>query len=93
MASENGAHIVLLPLPLYGHAPDPNDLRVLAGTLPNSSHIFDVYGQIRHDFDKFWYDDAHIEVYPTGALTTALLAQHLMDANLLNADEAERLHD
>ncbi len=92
-ASDNGARIVLLPLPLYGHAPDPNDLRVLASTLPDGSYILDVYGQIRHDFDKFWYDDAHVEVYPTGTLTTALLAQYLVDANLLNADEAERLHD
>jgi hypothetical protein len=61
--------------------------------LPMQSHVFDLYGKVQCDLDKFWYDDGHIEVYPAGALTTAILAQHLLDTGLLTAREAAREHD
>jgi hypothetical protein len=93
MASRRGVPVVLLPLPLYGYTPADRDLRTLAAWIPEQAHIFDLYGQVRVDLDKFWYDDGHIEVYPAGALTTAILAQHLLDTGLLTVDETGRPHD
>lgn len=81
--SSHGVPVVLLPLPLYGHTASADDLDVLAEMLPGRGHVFDLYGQVRADLDKFWYDDGHIEVYPAGALTTAILARHLLDSDLL----------
>ena len=85
MASRRGVPVVLLPLPLYAYTPGADDLRLLADTLPRQAHVFDLYGQVRGDLAKFWYNDGHIEVYPAGALTTAILAQHLLDTRLLTA--------
>jgi hypothetical protein len=93
LASRYGVQVVLLPLPLFGHRPSPDDLRVLVEMLPMQSHVFDLYAKVRCDLDKFWYDDGHIEVYPAGALTTAILAQHLLDTGLLTAREAAPEHD
>lgn len=76
---------MLLPLPLYGYTPGADDLRLLADMLQPQAHVFDLYAEIRGDLAKFWYDDGHIEVYPAGALTTAILAQHLLDNRLLAA--------
>ena len=85
LASGRGVPVVLLPMPLYGYTPGTDDLRLLADMLHPQAHVFDLYGQIRGDLSKFWYDDGHIEVYPAGALTTAILAQHLLDNRLLTA--------
>ena len=93
LASRYGVQVVLLPLPLFGHRPSADDLHVLVEMLPMQSHVFDLYGTVQCDLDKFWYDDGHIEVYPAGALTTAILAQHLLDTGLLTAREAAREHD
>jgi hypothetical protein len=83
-ASRHSVPVLLLPLPLYGYTADAADLQLLAGMLSGrGGHVFDLYGQIRVDLDKFWYDDAHVEVYPAGALTTAILAQHILDSGLL----------
>lgn len=86
-ASRHGVPVVLLPLPLYGYTADADDLGLLADMLPGRTHVFDIYGHVRADLDKFWYDDGHIEVYPAGALTTAILAQHLLDSGLLPGNE------
>ena len=93
MAARRGVPVVLLPLPLYGYTPAARDLRTLTDWIPEQTHIFDLYGQVRADLDKFWYDDGHIEVYPAGALTTAILAQHLLDTGVLTVDGTERAHD
>lgn len=83
-ASRHGIPVVLLPLPLYGYAVRADDLELLADLLTGRGHVFDLYGQVRADLDKFWYDDGHLEVYPAGALTTAILAQHILDSGLLS---------
>jgi hypothetical protein len=93
LASRYGVQVVLLPLPLFGHTLSADDLHVLVEMLPMQSHVFDLYGKVRYDLDKFWYDDGHIEVYPAGALTTAILAQHFLDTGLLTARQAVREHD
>ena len=85
LASHHGVPVVLLPLPLYRYTPGADDMSTLVDTLPEQVHVFDLYGQVRADLDKFWYDDGHIEGYPAGALTTAVLAQHLLDEGLLTA--------
>lgn len=84
LASDRGVPVVLLPLPLYGHTLGADDLSDLVDWLPRQTHLFDIYGQVQVDLDKFWYDDAHIEAYPAGVLTTAILAQHLLDSGLHN---------
>lgn len=84
LATERGVPVVLLPLPLYGYTPGVDDLRELTSSLPEQVRVFDIYGQVQADLDKFWYDDAHLEAYPAGALTTAILAKHLLDSGVLN---------
>ncbi len=74
---------MILPMPLYGYTPGADDMSTLVDTLPRQVHVFDLYGQVQADLDKFWYDDGHIEAYPAGALTTAVLAQHLLNTGLL----------
>jgi hypothetical protein len=88
-ASRYGIPVVLLPLPLYGYTAGADDLKLLADMLPGRGHVFDLYGHVRADLDKFWYDDGHIEVYPAGALTTAILAQHVLDSGLLRPSGTE----
>jgi len=87
LASHHGVPVVLLPLPLYGYTLGTDVLGALVDTFPRQVQVFDLYAQVRADLDKFWYDDGHIESYPAGALTTAVLAQHLLDKGLLTADE------
>lgn len=93
LASRRGVPVVLLPLPLYGYKPGADDLRSLEEMLPPTVHVFDVYGRMRGDLNKFCYDDAHIEEYPAGALATAILAQHLLDSGLLKAGGTGRKRD
>jgi hypothetical protein len=88
LASRHDIPVVLLPMPLYGYVPGSADLIWLESSLPGHVHVFDLYGRVRADLTKFWYDDGHIEVYPAGVLTTALLADHLSDAGLLAARES-----
>ncbi len=92
-ASNHGVPVVLLPMPLYGYTSGADDLRELADTIATRAHVFDLYGQVQAELDKFWYDDGHIEVYPAGALTTAILAQHLLDTGLLEARVPVARHD
>jgi hypothetical protein len=86
-ASRHGVPVVLLPLPLDGYTADGGELGSLTAMLPGRAHVFDIYGRVRADLDKFWYDDGHVEVYPAGALTTAILAQHLLDSGLLPGND------
>jgi hypothetical protein len=87
MASRKDVSVVLLPLPLYGYTAAADDMERLANPLPRGTQIFDLYGQVRADLSTFWYDDAHVETYPAGALTTAVLAQHLLGSGVLRNGE------
>ena len=93
LTSRREIPVVLLPLPLYGYELGADDRRWLSVTLPAHTQVLNLYAQIRGDLDKFWYDDAHVEIYPAGALTTAIFAQHLLDTGLLTAKASERQHD
>ncbi|WP_299283417.1 hypothetical protein [uncultured Tateyamaria sp.] len=75
-----GARTVLVPLTLAGTQPDPDDLARLAQRFEGQAAIFDVYGAITSDFSALWYDDAHVQQYPVGALTTTLMADHILHA-------------
>jgi len=90
LVSRYDVAVVLLPMTLYGYEPSPADLEVLADSLPAKASVFDVYANVQSDLGKFWYDDAHIEPYPAGVLATAVLAQHLLDAGLLDREETTR---
>jgi hypothetical protein len=79
LAASRNVPVVLLPLPLYGYTLDSDELGALADELPGRPEVIDLYGRVRVDLDKFWYDDGHIEPYPAGMLTTAILAQHLLE--------------
>jgi len=93
MAAQRGVPVVLIPLPLYGFSVDTEELRSFARSLPGRTQVFDLYGQIRADLNKFWYDDGHVELHPAGALTAALLTEHLLDSGLLPADQASVTDD
>ena len=79
MAAQRGAQVIVLPMPLYGYTIDPDDMVALENALPDSARIFDLYAQIGMEFNDFWYDDAHLEKHPTALLTTALMAEHVVD--------------
>ncbi len=81
---DRGAEIVLLPLPLYGHALDRVELQDFEARYGQTVHLFDLYGEVRNDFDSLWYDDAHVEFTPVGKLTTALMARHLLRSPALS---------
>ena len=89
LAGEHGAKVVLLPMPTYGHKPGAKDLRALRRFLPEHAQLFNVYAQIRGNFDTLWHDDGHIEIYPTGALTTALVAKRLVDGGLVDGEPVD----
>jgi hypothetical protein len=93
LASRHDVPVVLLPLPLYGYSIGADDLQHLNTALPGQTQVLDLYTQVRGDLDKFWYDDGHLELYPAGALTTAILAQHLLDTGLLAARATEQNRD
>jgi hypothetical protein len=83
LASRRGVPVVLLPLPLYGYVAGAEDMQWLADSITTEAHVFDLYGHVGGKLDKFWYDDGHIEVDPAGKLTTAVLADHLLESGLL----------
>ncbi|MFD1196057.1 hypothetical protein ACFQ3C_15405 [Seohaeicola saemankumensis] len=72
-----GAHVLVVPMPLYGYRIDPAALEYLVKLLPDGVEVLEIYDQIGTDFSTYWYDDAHIEKFPTGVLTTALLSARL----------------
>ncbi|MEO1246722.1 MAG: hypothetical protein AAFX56_13665 [Pseudomonadota bacterium] len=86
MTAKQNIPVVLLPLPLYGYEVGREDLGQLSARLPDKTQILNVYGQVRGELDKFWYDDGHIEAYPAGALTTAIVARHLLGAGFFVSD-------
>lgn len=75
---EVGAEVVLVPLPLYGHSYDRNELILFVDQFPSGVQLFDLYAEITPDIDTLWYDEAHLELNPTGRLSTALTARHLL---------------
>lgn len=78
-ASDHGVPVVLLPMTLYGTAPDPEDVRALEERFEGQAVVFDIYDAAGVDLSTYWYDDAHLEVGIAGELTTALLAQYILD--------------
>lgn len=79
MATDGGARVLVLPMLLYGYEADPADMSALAAALPEGSVIFDIYAATGTDFSRFWWDDAHVEREPAGALMTTVLAARLVD--------------
>ena len=77
IAGSQGAHVAILPLPLYGYDIAADDMETLSETVPDEVEIFDLYRALDVDFSTFWYDDAHVLTYPVGLLTTAVMAKHL----------------
>lgn len=93
MAAEHDLPVALIPLPLYGYGINTAELQAFTVTAPGRVELFDVYGQVQADLDRFWYDDGHIELYPAGALTSARLAQHLLDKGVRTRTATEVTHD
>ncbi|MEM7092783.1 MAG: hypothetical protein AAF567_07265 [Actinomycetota bacterium] len=89
-AAEHGVPVVLLPLTLYGTVPDRADLERLDEQFVGDAHVFDLYATTEVDLSTYWYDDAHLELGPAVELTTALLAQHLLDQGFLNGEPTDR---
>ena len=81
---ERGAEIVLLPLPLYGYELDRAELQGFSSRYGQMVRLFDLYGEVRIEFDPLWYDDAHVEFSPVGRLTTALMARRLLQSYALS---------
>lgn len=88
LAAARGIPVVLLPLPVYGSRPSIDDLTSLEARFGDDALVYDVYGAAGVDLSRYWYDDAHLEVRTAGELTTALVAQHLIDGALSGAGEA-----
>lgn len=84
-ALAHGSQVVLLPLPLYGHENDHAELVGFVSRFGHGVHLFDLYGAVDADFDPLWYDDAHVDRASVGRLTTALMAQRLMQPGTLHA--------
>lgn len=81
---DRDAEIVVLPLPLYGYVLDRAELLdFVMARFERHVHLFDLYGEISANFGPLWYDDAHVERSPVGALTTALMAQRLLKSRAL----------
>jgi hypothetical protein len=55
--------------------------------------VADVYGDIGPALDRFWWDEAHVDNWPAGALASALLARHLRDARWPNEPATAANHD
>ena len=77
------ADVILIPLSLYGYELDRPELLDFVSRFSRKIHLFDLYGEISADFDPLWYDDAHVERSPVGALTTALMARRLLKSGAL----------
>jgi hypothetical protein len=93
MAAQQGVPVILIPLPLYGYDVDADAVQNFAQLLPGKPRVIDLYGQIKADLDPFWYDDGHVERYPAGALTSALLARHLSGDKLAAAGQQGEAYD
>ena len=88
LAAERGIPVVLLPLPDYGSRLSPSDGASLEARYSGNVRVYDIYGATGVDLATYWYDDAHLEVAIAGQLTTALLAQYLVDGALSGATPA-----
>lgn len=82
-ALAHGSQVVLLPLPLYGYENDHAELAGFVSRFGQGIHLFDLYGAVEVDFDPLWYDDAHVERASVGRLTTALMAQRLLQSEAI----------
>lgn len=83
-AATEGVPVVLLPMTVYGTKPNSNDLDQLSERFGDDARVFDLYASVGVDLSTYWYDDAHLEVGAATELTTAALAQHLLDDDLLD---------
>lgn len=88
-ALDHDAEVILLPLPLYGHAVERADLQDFGSRFGARVEVFDLYGTVRVDFGALWYDDAHVERSSVGALTTTLMARRLLQSQALHRQRPE----
>ncbi len=83
LAAEYDIPVVLLPLTTVGTHASEADMTSLDVRFAGDARVYDVYRAAGVDLSGSWYDDAHLEVATAGQLTTAVLAQHLIE--VLNA--------
>jgi hypothetical protein len=82
LASARDVPIVLTLLPTYGTAAGAEDIRALEARFGDDAEVYELYEGADVDLSTYWYDDAHLQPAVAGQLTTALLAQHLVDGPL-----------
>lgn len=83
LARDRGIPVLLLPLPLYGYHIESKDIKFLQKLFADKLHVLDLYTHVPANLDRFWYDDAHLESHIASAMTTSVLAQHLITTGLL----------
>ena len=88
-ALDHDAEVILLPLPLYGHAIERADLQEFISRFDAHVELFDLYEAVRVDFGPLWYDDAHVERSTVGPLATALMARRLLRSQSLYRRRSE----
>jgi hypothetical protein len=91
-ARDRGIPVLLLPLPLYGYHIASKDLNFLQKLFEDNLHVLDLYKHVPADLDRFWYDDAHLEPHLAGAITTSVLARHLIETGLVTNRNRMNLH-
>lgn len=80
--------VLLTPLPLYGYEIGIRDAQFLRNIPFKNVDLLDLYAEVGSELDYFWYDDGHIELDPAGALTSAILAKHIVESHLLDLNES-----
>lgn len=88
LAADRDAPMVLLPLTIYGATPDTQDLSKLDERFAGDAVVFDLYDALGVDLSTYWYDDAHLEIGVATELTTAVMAQYIIDEGSLTGDSS-----
>ena len=89
-ALAHDSEVVLLALPLYAYELDRAELHDFVSRFGDKVQLFDLHGAVEADFAPLWYDDAHVERSPVGRLTTAVMAQRLLQSDALHTLRSER---
>lgn len=82
IAEEHDIPVLLLPLNTFGTIVDPSDIEAFTERYASTSNevsVFDLYTETGVDLTPYWFDDAHLSVGPATELTTAVMAQHVLD--------------
>ncbi len=79
LAADHDIPVVLLPLTTVGTHASEADMASLDSRFDGDATVYDLYRATDVEVSMSWYDDAHLDVATAGQLTTALLAQHLID--------------